>query len=114
LEVAHFFTFLSLHPLRASLLEEKARAAKQHYHIVMEDVVSSTRAATRCYGPRSVGEERLHSEACNAFWQEGDFIKNDEPQVNQVFCQMNEFIPKVVKAMRACVKERSAPKFSLC
>ena len=63
---------------------------------------------------KSFGEERLHSEACNAFWQEGDFIKNDEPQVNQVFCQMNEFIPKVVKAMRACVKERSAPKFSLC
>merc|ERR1712156_689321 len=44
-------------------------------------------------------------EACYAFWQGGDFIKNDEPQGNQVFCQMNECIPEVVKAMRACVKE---------
>ncbi|CAE7479973.1 rbcL, partial [Symbiodinium sp. CCMP2456] len=36
-------------------------------------------------------------EACYAFWQGGDFIKNDEPQGNQVFCQMNECIPEVVK-----------------
>merc|ERR1719333_2114539 len=44
-------------------------------------------------------------EACYAFWQGGDFIKNDEPQGNQTFCQMQECIPEVVKAMRACVKE---------
>jgi ribulose-bisphosphate carboxylase large chain len=49
-------------------------------------------------------------EACYAFWQGGDFIKNDEPQGNQVFCQMNECIPEVVKAMRACVKETGASK----
>ena len=30
-----------------TLLEEKTRAAKQQYHIVMEDIVSSTRAVTR-------------------------------------------------------------------
>merc|ERR1711972_794126 len=28
----------------------------------------------------------------------GDFIKNDEPQGNQVFYQMNECIPQVVQA----------------
>merc|ERR1712232_1136963 len=44
-------------------------------------------------------------EACYAFWQGGDFIKNDEPQGNQVFCQMNECIPEVVKGMRAAIKE---------
>jgi len=49
-------------------------------------------------------------EACYAFWQGGDFIKNDEPQGNQVFCQMNECIPEVVKAMRACVKETGVAK----
>jgi ribulose-bisphosphate carboxylase large chain len=36
--------------------------------------------------PNPFGEE------CYAFWQGGDFIKNDEPQGNQVFCQMNECI----------------------
>ncbi|OLP97683.1 Ribulose bisphosphate carboxylase [Symbiodinium microadriaticum] len=49
-------------------------------------------------------------EACYAFWQGGDFIKNDEPQGNQVFCQMNEVIPEVVKAMRACIKETGVGK----
>ena len=49
-------------------------------------------------------------EACYAFWQGGDFIKNDEPQGNQVFCQMNECIPEVVKAMRACIKETGVGK----
>merc|ERR1711988_952120 len=49
-------------------------------------------------------------EACYAFWQGGDFIKNDEPQGNQIFCQMNECIPEVVKAMRACIKETGEAK----
>merc|ERR1711870_105558 len=49
-------------------------------------------------------------EACYAFWQGGDFIKNDEPQGNQIFCQMNECIPEVVKAMRACIKETGSSK----
>merc|ERR1711972_16897 len=49
-------------------------------------------------------------EACYAFWQGGDFIKNDEPQGNQVFCQMNECIPEVVKAMRAAMKETGQSK----
>eukprot|EP00413_Alexandrium_margalefii_P050024 CAMPEP_0204610778 /NCGR_PEP_ID=MMETSP0661-20131031/61682_1 /ASSEMBLY_ACC=CAM_ASM_000606 /TAXON_ID=109239 /ORGANISM="Alexandrium margalefi, Strain AMGDE01CS-322" /LENGTH=647 /DNA_ID=CAMNT_0051622603 /DNA_START=89 /DNA_END=2032 /DNA_ORIENTATION=+ len=49
-------------------------------------------------------------EACYGFWQGGDFIKNDEPQGNQVFCQMNECIPEVVTAMRACIKETGVAK----
>merc|ERR1711959_746120 len=49
-------------------------------------------------------------EACYAFWQGGDFIKNDEPQGNQAFCQMHECIPEVVKAMRACIKETGEAK----
>merc|ERR1712127_423388 len=53
-------------------------------------------------------------EACYAFWQGGDFIKNDEPQGNQVFCQMNECIPEVVKAMRACIKETGESKLFSC
>ena len=49
-------------------------------------------------------------EACYAFWLGGDFIKNDEPQGNQVFCQMSECIPEVVKAMRAAQKEAGCSK----
>ena len=49
-------------------------------------------------------------EACYALWQGGDFIKNNELQRNQVFCQMNECIPEVVKAMWACVRETGLAK----
>merc|ERR1712178_449840 len=49
-------------------------------------------------------------EACYGFWLGGDFIKNDEPQGNQVFCQMNECIPEVVKGMRAAIKETGSSK----
>ena len=49
-------------------------------------------------------------EACRAFWQGGDFIKNDEPQGNQVYCQTDECIPEVVYAMRVCIQETGVAK----
>jgi hypothetical protein len=44
-------------------------------------------------------------KVCQAFWQRGGFIKDDEPQGNQVIYQMNDSIPEVIEAMRTCVKE---------
>jgi ribulose 1,5-bisphosphate carboxylase large subunit-like protein len=44
-------------------------------------------------------------EACYAFWPFRDAIKNDEPQGHQVFCQLNECIPEVGKAMRAAIRK---------
>mmetsp|Transcript_65231 Transcript_65231/g.125951 ORF Transcript_65231/g.125951 Transcript_65231/m.125951 type:complete len:367 (+) Transcript_65231:133-1233(+) len=44
-----------------------------------------------------------YGEACHALWMGGDFIKDDEPQGHQIFF-MNECIPEVAKAMRACIK----------
>merc|ERR1712151_995674 len=49
-------------------------------------------------------------EACYGFWQGGVFIKNDEPQGNQTFCQMNECIPQVVKAMQMAMAETGQGK----
>jgi hypothetical protein len=36
----------------------------------------------------------------------------EDPQGNQVFCQMNECIPEVAKATRACVKRTGACELS--
>ncbi|CAE7208077.1 rbcL [Symbiodinium natans] len=44
-------------------------------------------------------------EACYAFWQGGGIVKNNEPRRNLAFCQMNECILEVLKAMPTCVKE---------
>lgn len=39
------------------------------------------------------------ADACHAFWRGGDFIKNDEPQGNQVFAPLKQTIRLVAEAM---------------
>lgn len=40
------------------------------------------------------------ADACHQFWLGGDFIKNDEPQGNQVFAPLKETMKAVADAMR--------------
>ncbi len=40
------------------------------------------------------------ARACYEFWLGGDFIKNDEPQGNQIFAPLKETIPLVADALR--------------
>lgn len=40
------------------------------------------------------------ADACYDFWLGGDFIKNDEPQGNQLFSPLKETIPLVADAMK--------------
>lgn len=50
------------------------------------------------------------AQACYEFWLGGDFIKNDEPQGNQVFAPMREIIPKIADAMRRAQDETGQAK----
>ena len=50
------------------------------------------------------------AEAAYQFWLGGDFIKNDEPQGNQLFAPMKETIPLVVDAMRRAQDETGQAK----
>jgi ribulose-bisphosphate carboxylase large chain len=50
------------------------------------------------------------ADACHEFWMGGDFIKNDEPQGNQVFAPMKETIPLVADAMRRAQDETGEAK----
>ena len=50
------------------------------------------------------------ARAAYAFWLGGDFIKNDEPQGNQVFAPMRQTIPLVVDAMRRAMDETGQAK----
>jgi len=53
------------------------------------------------------------ANACYDFWLGGDFIKNDEPQGNQIFAPLKETIPLVADAMkRAQDKTGEAKLFS--
>ncbi len=50
------------------------------------------------------------AEAAYQFWLGGDFIKNDEPQGNQVFAPMKKVIPLVADAMRRAQDETGEAK----
>jgi ribulose-bisphosphate carboxylase large chain len=50
------------------------------------------------------------AKAAYQFWLGGDFIKNDEPQGNQVFAPMQKVIPLVVDAMRRAMDETGQAK----
>ncbi len=50
------------------------------------------------------------AEACYEFWLGGDFIKNDEPQGNQVFAPLKEIIPLIADAMKRAQDETGEAK----
>jgi ribulose-bisphosphate carboxylase large chain len=52
----------------------------------------------------------LFAEACYRFWLGGDFVKNDEPQGNQVFAPYRETMRLVADAMRRAQDETGAAK----
>jgi len=54
------------------------------------------------------------AKAAYEFWLGGDFIKNDEPQGNQVFCPLKKVLPLVYDAMKRAQDETGQAKlFSL-
>jgi ribulose-bisphosphate carboxylase large chain len=50
------------------------------------------------------------AEAAYQFWLGGDFIKNDEPQGNQVFAPLKKVIPPVADALKRAQDETGQPK----
>jgi ribulose-bisphosphate carboxylase large chain len=50
------------------------------------------------------------ADACYDFWQGGDFIKNDEPQGNQVFAPLKDTIRLVADAMKRVQDETGEAK----
>jgi ribulose-bisphosphate carboxylase large chain len=53
---------------------------------------------------------RPFADACHQFWLGGDFIKNDEPQGNQVFAPMKQVMPLVADAMKRAQDETGEVK----
>ncbi|RKZ47820.1 MAG: ribulose 1,5-bisphosphate carboxylase [Candidatus Parabeggiatoa sp. nov. 3] len=50
------------------------------------------------------------ADACYQFWLGGDFIKNDEPQGNQVFAPTRETIPLIVDSLKRAQDETGEAK----
>ena len=52
----------------------------------------------------------LFAEACHQFWLGGDFVKNDEPQGNQVFAPYRQTMQLVAEALRRAQEETGEAK----
>jgi len=50
------------------------------------------------------------ADACYRFWLGGDFVKNDEPQGNQVFAPLRDTITRVADAMKRAQDETGQAK----
>ena len=50
------------------------------------------------------------ADACYQFWLGGDFIKNDEPQGNQIFAPLKKTIPLVAAALKRAQDETGEAK----
>ena len=50
------------------------------------------------------------ADACHAFWKGGDFVKNDEPQGNQIFAPLKDTIRAVADAMARAQDETGEAK----
>jgi ribulose-bisphosphate carboxylase large chain len=50
------------------------------------------------------------AKAAYQFWLGGDFIKNDEPQGNQVFCPLKKVLPLVYDSMKRAMDETGDAK----
>ena len=50
------------------------------------------------------------ADACYQFWLGGDFVKNDEPQGNQVYAPMRQTTPLVADAMKRAMDETGQAK----
>ena len=55
--------------------------------------------------------DKEYAEVCYNFWRGGgDFVKNDEPQADQDFCDFGKMVVNVKKAMDKAVKETGNKK----
>jgi len=55
--------------------------------------------------------DKEYAEVCYKFWRGGgDFVKNDEPQADQDFCDFGKMVVNVKKAMDKAVKETGNKK----
>jgi len=83
------------------------------WRILGRPVVDGGFIAGTIVKPKLGLQPKPFAQAAYDFWLGGDFIKNDEPQGNQVFAPMKKTIPLVVDAMkRAQDKTGQAKLFS--
>lgn len=100
-------------PTFMRLFDGPSKGIKDIWRILGRDLENGGMVVGTIIKPKLGLRPKPFADACYQFWLGGDFIKNDEPQGNQVYAPMRESIPLIVDAMkRAMDKTGQAKLFS--
>jgi ribulose-bisphosphate carboxylase large chain len=97
-------------PALLKLFDGPAMNIEDMWRILNRPMVNGGMVVGTIIKPKLGLRPKPFADACHMFWLGGDFIKNDEPQGNQVFCPMKEVIPLVADAMRRAQDETGEAK----
>ena len=97
-------------PCYLRLFDGPAMNIQDLWRVLGRPVVNGGMVVGTIIKPKLGLRPRPFAEACHQFWLGGDFIKNDEPQGNQVFAPLRETMPLVADAMRRAQDTTGAAK----
>ncbi len=97
-------------PRMLQLFDGPSKDISDMWRVLGRPVVDGGYIAGTIIKPKLGLRPEPFAEAAYQFWLGGDFIKNDEPQGNQVFCPMKKVIPLVVDAMKRAQDETGQAK----
>ncbi|MCR4378179.1 MAG: ribulose-bisphosphate carboxylase [Rhodospirillales bacterium] len=97
-------------PKYLRLFDGPAKDISDLWRILGRPVVNGGYISGTIIKPKLGLRPKPFAEAAYQFWLGGDFIKNDEPQGNQVFSPMRQTIPLVYDAMKRAMDETGEAK----
>lgn len=97
-------------PRAVQLFDGPSKDISDLWRILGRPVVDGGYIAGTIVKPKLGLRPEPFAKACYDFWLGGDFIKNDEPQGNQVFAPMKKVIPLVADAMKRAQDETGEAK----
>jgi ribulose-bisphosphate carboxylase large chain len=109
IEYAKMYDFY-VPPRAIQLFDGPAKDISDLWRILGRPVVNGGYIAGTIIKPKLGLRPEPFANAAYQFWLGGDFIKNDEPQGNQVFAPLRKTIPLVYDAMKRAMDETGEAK----
>ncbi|MFA4964513.1 MAG: ribulose-bisphosphate carboxylase [Thermoleophilia bacterium] len=100
----------SVPPAYLELFDGPARNIADFWRVLGRPVADGGMIVGTIIKPKLGLRPELFADACYRFWLGGDFVKNDEPQGNQVFAPYVETMRLVADAMARAQRETGAAK----
>jgi len=97
-------------PRAIQLFDGPAKDISDLWRILGRPVVDGGYISGTIIKPKLGLRPKPFAEAAYQFWLGGDFIKNDEPQGNQVFAPIKETMPLVYDSMKRAMDETGEAK----